>query len=78
MKYINILYVAVKIILVVAVLTICAIPIYYIINWLAKNNKVVKIHPKFEIVEVTNKKEIDINTTKEAIRISKEILEKIK
>jgi hypothetical protein len=72
------LYIAVKVVLVIIVLVACSIPIFYAIKWFSKNNKSIKIYPKFEIVEITNKQEMDIDTIKEAIRISKEILQKVK
>jgi len=78
MKYLSMFYTVVKILIAILLLIAFCVPIYLAVQWCKKNNKIIKIYPKFEIVDVVNEKEIDIDSAKEAVRISKEILQKIK
>lgn len=78
MKYLTILYTAIKIIIVITLCILISIPFYYFLQYINKQKKTIKIYPKFEIVKIENKETVDIETTKEALRIGKEILKKVK
>ena len=78
MNILNNTYVFLKIIIVLVVLLLFCIPIFYFLRYLNKNKKTIKIQPKFEIVAVENKIETNVQTTEEAIRLTKELLSKVK
>lgn len=77
-KYIKYLYTGIKLGIAGFALVAFGLPLWYLIFWLKKNNKTIKIFPKFEVVQVVNSLDSNLPVAKEAIRISKEILTKLK
>lgn len=78
MNILNNTYIFIKILIVIVVLLLFSIPIFYFLKYLNKNKKTIKITPNFQIVSIENKVETDVQTSKEAIRLTKELLDKVK
>lgn len=71
------LYKILKFMLLFMLCIVIIIPFIIFILYLRKNNKTIKIHPKIKIVDVENSFNYNEEETKEAVRIGKEILEKL-
>lgn len=68
----------VKIFLFIFLAIICFVPVYFLIKYLKTNNKKIQIHPEFKIIDVENNSDVkDNGDLEEAIKIGKDVLEKI-
>jgi hypothetical protein len=77
-RFLSNIYVFVKIFMIIVICILLCIPCYYIIKLCKDKKKQIKIFPKFEIIEITNEKDINIETTSEIIRLGQEMLQRAK
>lgn len=61
-----------------AITLVVIIPILFYWFYLRTKGKTLSFTPEFKVIDIKNSEEIDIKTSKEAIKKGKEILKKIK
>lgn len=74
----NKIYKILKLTLLLFLCVVILIPFIIFILYLWRNNKTLKIHPKFEIIEAENNFVYNEQETRDSVRIGREILEKLK